>query len=262
MAAKYDIIAANCPPIQVRASQLNPASDNPTVGPIPASGNTTTLAAKLVQMSLRTDLLGRYGGGVYAVVDPPTFSVSALTLTYTAFSVLSDGIVYKAAGTKALTTGAYNWVTVSQAGTVATTTGTNPTVPPSLPASSVFVGLFDCLGGTIAADWDLSGVPYLRGGVPWRRTKDAVAPTDTPSSLLSFFNQTAGGLYLWDGVKYWALDPAELLADTLVDFASLRAELDDLRERFQIHVGQTWMNGVIDLPSRLESDCEIGIGLN
>jgi len=250
----YNFIAADAPSIKVRATQLIPGTDNPPVGPIIVSGDEATLVGDWVEMSLRTDLVGRYGGGGYGIVDPPTFTGTALTLSYTAFSYMIDGVIYKTASTLAMTTGAFNFVYGTQAGTIAKATQASTNPAPSIPASTVYMGMFDCTGGALAQTYDASGVPYLRSGNLWRRTDDEEEPTDTPSALLSFFNKTQDGLYFWDGAEYWRLNP--LLASLTAQVDTLQAELDDFRRRWRAHLWTDFTQVGIDPPEACIDDLE------
>lgn len=75
----------------------------------------------------------------------------------------------------------------------------------------LFLGIATTSDGAITAI-DRSGVTFVSGGLVYRRTADAAAPTDTPPSYVRMLVKTAGGIYFWDGAAYNALTQTPVAA--------------------------------------------------
>jgi hypothetical protein len=96
-------------------------------------------------------------------------------------------------------------------------------VPDPPTSACCFLGRVLCNPGNIV-EIDYSGRHYLRGGCIWRRTADEGAPTDEPSATTLFMHRTAGGVYAWDGVEYFAV-----AADT----SSLSTDVEELQSQVE-----------------------------
>lgn len=199
----YLLNATAVPAVQVPAALLNPSVDSPTTYQAIIAGDTTVGLTKHNANCVRSDNLGRYGGGGRAVAAGLELTAgSGLTLNYSAGVILADGSVYKAGSTLAMTDASQNYVWISQGGTVAAVVGS--TTPPA--GTQVYLGRVTTAGGVIT-DIDYSGRVELKGGYLWRKTADAGVPGDTPPAGVKFWHQTAGALYFWDGTAYQGVPP-------------------------------------------------------
>ena len=225
----YNEIALYCPPLVEAPAPLSLSADPAaplTFGAF-STGTTTGTALKLNQNSRRAEIISQWGGagahGVFYGLD--LSEPSGLTLAYSAGGANVNGPQVKsAAGTLALTANVYNYIWITSAATVTAVTSSNRLSLPSAPTSACcFLGRVLCNASNIV-EIDYSGRHYLRGGVLWRRTADAAAPTDTPSATTLFTNRTAGGVYAWDGVEYFAVAGDTSTLTTDVD--DLQAQLD------------------------------------
>jgi hypothetical protein len=196
--------ASACPAPQTPAALLLKANAG-TLGNAPVAKNPQAEAAWRVNAALpnatQLDLTGRYGGGSYAVAAGLVLSapVRGLNIHISAGHAVLDGIVEVATDLTwpVPASTARVWIWLLQSGlpqAVATSLS-----PPSGAC---------CLLGSCTTDsknitgLDLSGVLYLRGGMPWRQSADAGVPGDVPPTSLMFYHRTAGGLYIWDGTAY------------------------------------------------------------
>jgi hypothetical protein len=266
----YLLTAAQCPPIQVPSSILKSATDLPTVAevltPGTAANDPLNGTALLNRNATRLDMLGRYGGGAWAVrngldfangggltlrvndgvvgLDTPRELIGAGGLGYTT-QALSDNI-YSASNLAVRI-----WLWLSRALTI--TPVNNSIVPPA-------GGPWVCLGSVrtnngVIVDWDFSGRLELEGATLYRRTADGAAPTDSPPAGIRFWAETAGGIYLWNGSAYSTVAGVTSLAAAL-DTASLAVQLDDLGRRFRRLL--LWLSEQFnEEPPGLEPDLEI-----
>jgi len=202
-AITYSYTAVQCPAIQQGTATLNPTSITPTPTTasilIPGTSGSGSLSLPFNANAVRVDLLGRHGGGAVAVCTGLELSWTAgIIFTVTAGAAMIDGPVVLAQNQTgiALTANATNHVWLSAGGTISVRT--NLTAPSSL---SVYLGRL-VTNSTTVLEIDYSGRMILGGGALWRRTSDAGAPTDTPSSSIRFFAHTTGGVYVWNGISY------------------------------------------------------------
>lgn len=225
------LTAAQCPAIQTPASWLrrkDAYDNNGTVVPVariigPNSGLGNIITNPLNENALALDLIGRYGGGGYAVafglgLTPP---LTGLTLNIAAGHAVVDGVVeVPSATTLAVpdnTARVWIWLQSNK-----TLTYTSTTTAPA--GNNCLIGSCVTSAGSILSV-DTSGVLYLRGGNLWRRTSDVGQPGDTPPAGMVFYTRTDGGLYLWDGTAYSLLDDTTTtLSDSI---AELTARIED-----------------------------------
>lgn len=208
MATVYNLLASACPAPQVPAALLSIAGEVPTTftALVAAASGSGSLVSKANKNAVRSDNIGRAGGGAYAIDwdSGPSSSVPGLQLTTTgALNVtvgtgqaMIDGPVQITTPTtvSGIVDASTIYVWLNQAGVPVVAIGS--LTPPS--GGLVFLGRVVTAAGVVSAI-DGSGVMYLRGPHLLRRTADTGCPTDTPPSGLSFFNKTDGGLFFWDG---------------------------------------------------------------
>lgn len=241
----YDFEAANCPAVQTPVATLYAGASPPT--PVVGTPVTTGPAASIGLVDLlnadqvRGNLLGRYGGGGYAVWQGLDLSDGGgLTLNVSAGQAGADGPAEKtAAATLALTDNVLNRVWISRLGVLSavTSASASPLAPPDTATQWVYLGAANCASGVITVI-DYSGrVSQLQGSLMWRRTADAGEPGDTPAATVRFLTRTVGGLYLWDGTAYEQISGAvEAVVTDLVTQSSL---MDDLERRFRLQLRWT-----------------------
>ena len=225
MATDFLLIAASVPVPQRPGSVLNPdTATAPLTSETFAQGDApTAIRPKLVENAVRADLLGRYGGGAYAVAHGFDLTAGAgLVLDIAAGITILDGIVYKAASTQALSNGARTFLWLNAGGTI---TPTATVTPPA--GAQVYLGNALTAGGVITSV-DASGVLFARGGGLWRRTADTGVPGDAAALLalspgLMFVHQTLGGDFLWTGTAYRQLIAPVTAAYTVANGTTDRA---------------------------------------
>ena len=243
----YNYEATNCPPIQVPNATLYAGSSPPvpvvgttvTTGPAASIGLVDLLNADQV----RGNLLGRYGGGGYAVWRGLELSDGgALSLAVSAGQAGADGPAeILTATTLALTDNVVNRVWLSRLGVLSkvTSSSASPLEPPDTATQWVYLGAAACAAGVITGI-DYSGrLTQYQGNLLFRQTADAGEPGDaaTLPSTVRFFTRTEGGLYLWTGAEYEQVSgAAEALAVTVTSQA---ATLDDLERRFRLQLQWT-----------------------
>jgi hypothetical protein len=197
------LTAAQCPSPVIPAALVSPAAGNPLTSDSFLVGESANLRSKLNRNAVREDLVGRWGGGAYAVVQGLAISAGAgLLLNVAAGQAMMDGPVTVPTNTTLalLDNTARSYIWISQ-------TGVLFPVPNSLVApagAQCFIGSAVTAGGVVTSV-DQSGILYLRGGTAWRQTADTSCPTDTPPAGLIFLNEGASGMWLWDGLKYVCL---------------------------------------------------------
>lgn len=195
------LTAVQCPTITGPTSELSIPGAVPTTFNTIAPGNTSALLTSFNQNAVRCDLIGRTGGGCYAIGSGLALSATGtgLTLTISAGHAMIDGPVQLPTGGTIACVNNYNWIYLTQGGTLTSTTSATSTPPAPPSAYCCFLGRVHATGGNIDAI-DVSGVLTFAGGLSFRRTADAGAPTDTPPATLSFLSFTTGGNFLWVGV--------------------------------------------------------------
>ncbi len=201
MPFSFNLLATDCPAIQVPASVVSPVNNQPPVSKGLVIGN--TLRADVVpfwnQNFRLADFAGRSAGGAFGVVLGLDFSSGGgLSLLIAAGWAFVDGMVYRSAVTHALTDGQRNFIWINQAGGVSHAVNTTP---PS--GAQAFLGSVLTSGGAII-QIDGSGVVFVNG-MAYRRTNDAGEPGDTPPASLRLLTETVGGVYLWTGTRYWQM---------------------------------------------------------
>lgn len=223
------LTAALCPTITGPTSELLISNGNPSTFGTITQGDVGNLVTQFNRNGVRGDLIGRTGGGCYGIGYGLQLSAtgSGLTLNVSLGHAMIDGAVQLAANATLACINGYNWIYLTQGGTLTSTTSatTTPPAPPS--AYCCFLGRVHATTGNIDAI-DKSGVLTYAGGICYRPTADAGAPTDTPPSTLSFLALTSGGNFMWIGAlgAYFNLiDSLKVLTD---DTHSTSGSLADL----------------------------------
>lgn len=211
------LTAALCPTITGPTSELLISNGNPSTFGTITQGDVGNLVTQFNRNGVRGDLIGRTGGGCYGIGYGLQLSAtgSGLTLNVSLGHAMIDGPVQLAANATLACINGYNWIYLTQGGTLTSTTSatTTPPAPPS--AYCCFLGRVHATAGNIDAI-DKSGVLTYAGGICYRPTADAGAPTDTPPSTLSFLALTSGGNFMWIGAlgAYFNLiDSLKVLSD-------------------------------------------------
>lgn len=191
--------ASSCPGVLAPSAMLSVASGVPLLAEAVGSGETATIIGKWNRNAVRSDLAGRYGGGLRAVTWGLALTYGTdLNLAIAAGHALCDGVVEVASGIvlpiAPSLSRAWVWLTPAGAATY-TTTVTPPSSVACLLGSVV-------TGSTAITSVDTSGVVYLRGGIGYRETADPAAPSDTPPSTVALVTATSGGCYLWTGAVW------------------------------------------------------------
>lgn len=210
----YNLLASQCPAVQTPLSALYAGADPPTpvVGTAVSTG--TAAAISLVDLlnadQVRGNLLGRYGGGGYAVWQGLELSDGGgLTLNISAGQAGADGPAeVQNATTLELTDNVTNRVWLSRGGAIQAVTSASgtPLAPPDAATQWVFLGAVVTSGGAITSI-DYSGrVQQGQGNILWRRTADTGEPSDTPPSTVRLLTKTAGGTYLWTSAEWISID--------------------------------------------------------
>lgn len=217
--ATYLLPVSQVPVPTTATTYVDPTADPPvpTTATTITAGTTTGMVNAFNANATRIDALGRDGGGIRALNWGLGLSVSSgLTLAIAAGQCSIDGPVTYAGGTLVLTDNAFNYVYLSQAGTILASVSLNANAPPTLPAASVFLGRVE-VRATVIIGIDYSGRLTLYGNHAVRTTAESDTPTDTPPSTVRFWHRNATGLYFWDGALYNLLgsDTADLVTELL-----------------------------------------------
>jgi hypothetical protein len=178
----------------------NPASGSPLVLNQIVLGESANARPKVNSNTVSQEMLGRHGGGCYAVQTGLNLSIGAtLHVTVAPGQAVIDGPRTIAVATdvtvpNTITNGTI-WMT--QAGAlVASSTAASP------GGNCCCLGFYTSAGGVVTAV-DESGVLRLDQGLfPMRQCADTSVPTDTPPAGLRFLTKTPGGLWFWDGTLY------------------------------------------------------------
>lgn len=174
------------------------------------------LRNRLLRNFIRCELMARLGSGFVGILTGLDVTVDGLVATVGAGKAnVSVPVELPEEETIALVDDADNYLWMSKGGTLGKRTSAdapNHLLPPDADSEWCYLKMVRMSGGA-ATLIDDSGVFYLRGGLPYRRTADAAAPGDIPSSALRFLHRTAAGLYLWDGSEYTLIDVDAHVAD-------------------------------------------------
>jgi hypothetical protein len=211
------LLASACPPVPTPAGfssnsiSISSASSARTsfvsegLGPSEPSPWT----AKLRRDAARADLLARSGAGWYAVADGLALTAgTGLLPAISAGHAIIDGPVEYAGGTVAVPDNSVRvWIWLLRTGLLFAATAL------ALPGGpAVLIGSVTTVAGVVTAV-DTSGVMQLLGGNAWRVTADTGKPADTPPATTSFYAQTAGGLWIWNGATYLPVKVPALVND-------------------------------------------------
>lgn len=174
--------------------------------------NAPIVTLPLNQLATRADIGSVFASG-FGVIYGLTPTNSSLVVTIAAGQGNIYGIAGWAGGTITIpdaTARVFIWLKSDYSSSPGTNSlaYTTTTTPPSTTGSAgQCILLCSCVtsGGTVVGGtFDYTGVVYLsKGGVPIRYTNDPVEPTDTPGANTIFWTQCPGGLFLWDGTRYY-----------------------------------------------------------
>jgi len=197
------LLASQCPSPPVPSAILNPAGLVPTVSKALAAGDRSRLLTVVNENAARADAVGRWGGGAWAVAFGLGISIgTGLAVNVATGQAVIDNVVTLdstlAVGVLDGITRGYLWL--SQAGTV--TVVNNSLTPPA--GAYCFLGSFVSAAGAVSSV-DTSGVLYLKGGQAVRFTADTSCPTDSPPAQLTCHVFGGGGVWYWDGTRYWCV---------------------------------------------------------
>lgn len=195
----YLLNASACPALPVPTTALqNPTSETPLVGDALSLGDTMEIRHKWNRDIVRLEMLGRHGGGCYAVQTGLNLAIGAtLHVTVAAGCAVIDApiTVTPAASVVVPNTITNGTIWLTQAGALV---ASSTLAPPA--GNCCLLGLYSSAGGVVTAV-DESGVLRLDQGLfPMRQTADVGCPADSPPVGLRFLNKCPGGLFLWDGV--------------------------------------------------------------
>lgn len=251
----YLLTAAQCPAIPVPSTIIDPDDATPTTAEeIAAGASGPTGLEQINKNAARIDNAGRYGGGFCRCVKQglELTAGAGLTLNVSAGHVGIDAGVTVDALTLALADNIYNaadltirlHIWISDTGDLVSVASS--TVAPV--GTYAYLGSVRTNAGAIV-DIDYSGRTSLRGGTLYRRTADADEPGDAPSSALSFFHQTAYGLWWWDGARYWRVNPQGGLVPEVIE----AGETLLIPANWQMQVfGQLRIDGTLRIDGRLK----------
>ena len=194
--------ATQCPAVQLTTGFLFAKDAHDAVGGTAVAaanfnaGMSSEVGPRLNQnAALLDNSFGITGSPIHTVVSGLQLAAAGLLLIVGRGQSVIQGQVdlYANATGIPLIPSVTNYIWLDQAAMVRVT---STTAPPS--ASCVYLGAL-VMGTTASTLTDYSGVFY-NGGLPWRSTADAGAPTDTPpASTPPFLTLTAGGgAYLWN----------------------------------------------------------------
>lgn len=171
-----------------RYGVLNPIEGNPSVKRV-ANADNFMLRAVVAGLDLEAagGLVLRRTAGIYQ-------AAKGRVLENYSLATLPDN-----------TAALYIWITETGKIVYSTAAGDIP------QEGFLFLGIATTADGAITAI-DRSGVTFVSGGLVYRRTADAAAPTDTPPSYVRMLVKTAGGIYFWDGTDYNALTQTPVAA--------------------------------------------------
>jgi hypothetical protein len=204
----YAIAAASLPALQGpgAARLIGGASTDPATAfgfsPI-GSGETSGFSRKDAKKALGLDYALRVGSPGYGIIEGLGFSDDgAITLTVATGKSHIDGEIELSEATDVTLADGTNYIYHKRDKTLEVITGS--LTPPVLPANRI--GTVIVAAGAVV-NYDLSGVIYHKG-IPRRKTGDAYMPADTPGVTWMFISEGTNATYLWDGVAYRYLAPA------------------------------------------------------
>lgn len=197
----YLIEAADCPTIPTPTTGAqDPSLGTPLVADAMLLNQSTGATAKYNSHLVEMEMIGRHGGGLYAIGRGMGLSIGiGLNVTVAAGHAVIDGPVLLTAATDvavsdAITDGTI-WLT--QAGALSASTGLTP------PAGNVcFLGFYTSAGGLVTAVDESGTIRLEQGNLPVRRTSDTGCPADTPPATVRFIAICTGGAFLWTGTEY------------------------------------------------------------
>ncbi len=216
-------------PVPVVASGVYDISGGGITSKNLAIGDTAALRTKVNENAARSDLVARYGGGVYGVCTGLDLSAgTGLNASVAAGVAMIDGVVeFPTAQTVAVTASGRNHLWLRRTGAL-TSVFSSLTAP---GADYCYIGSV-VTSSTVVTSVDQSGVLYLLGGLPKRLTADTTTPADTPPATVSFIHYGVGKVWLWSGTAYWQIAAtvsgmplAQLVKSVSASFTFTAAEL-------------------------------------
>lgn len=211
----YNLNASAVPAIMVSSTAIDLSSVDTTTTTAArlTNGDTYQLVTKFNSNAGRVDLIGRYGaGGIGVCTGLALGEGTGLTASISAGAAMIDGPVQLATATNlVLADNSYSYVWLTQSGSL--TARTDTTQPAT---TSAYLGRYRTQSGDIT-EIDYSGRLEHKSGFLIRKTADAGEPGDTPSSSVSFINESAGGHYLWNGTEYVAIFSSTLTGSAAGD---------------------------------------------
>ena len=216
MSVVYKLLASQLPEIKVPTDIIDPV-DGITTSAKTISPGQSPWTPTFNQNAVRLDLTGRYGGGIYGAAFGLDLTIgTGLSVITTPGQAMIDGPITIA---DEISTGvldnARSFLWLDQDGVIAPYIMPDDGSEMEVPDIAAFL-----LGSVLAENGAITEVDYsgrmeLRGGVGFRRTGDIGTPTDTPPSSIQFWTRTQGGLYWWDGSKYWELNSSGFPPDSV-----------------------------------------------
>lgn len=206
----YALDAADVPVPQVPTNVLDVGLMAPNVWEGFTEG---TLGPELVEIlqrdAVRSELMGRHGGGMIGVLWGLDLTATGLVLEISKGQARIDGPIPESLATVfpddepyddlALADDADNYIWMSRAGVFSKMI--DSTAAPGA-GPWCYLGMVPVASG-VASTPDYSGrVQVEQRGQARVRTGDTGAPAWSPPETVSFWHQTATGLWFWDGYAY------------------------------------------------------------
>lgn len=205
----YTLTAIQVPLPVVPASYTSwSGSSSPASYSAHTVGDTSGTAQRLNQNNLRNEIAHRLGAAGYCILQGLALQDGEnLSVDVTPGVAAINGPVQLVATNLALSDGVRNHVWLLSDGQL-TAVATSITAPDD---DCVYLGSVLTSAGIITGIDHAGRVENFKGHL-WRRTADTAVPTDVPSSDIRFFNETAAGLWFWDGTQYVSVDAATYLS--------------------------------------------------